>query len=76
MQLRTGAASFKRVLGADANNLATLGAVQGVQNGWRERPELLQTIGPRADHDHRDAGRRDILLKWKILIDRKEDIEV
>lgn len=73
--LKGGPAGFKRLLGADTNDLPRLHAAQGVQDPGNQGTELLETIGARDDHNNRNARGRDVLLKRNVLVDGEEPFE-
>src|SRR5437588_9483789 len=61
LPLKTRApASFKRLLGADTNDLPWLHAPQGVQDSGNQGTELLEPIGARDDHNNGNAQCRDV----------------
>jgi len=67
--------SFKRLLGADTNELSRLQTPQGSEDRGDQRTELFQTIVARDDYNDSNPRRDDILLERKVLIDRQKRLE-
>jgi hypothetical protein len=67
--MKAGPGSFKRLLGADTDELTRIHTQQRIENCGDQRTQLLQPIGARQHHNDRNSRSRDILLEWKVLID-------